>query len=161
DAVWVGELAELAQARADVADDLVAPNLRRHVVAEDAQAPAADVRGQLDEPLDPVDLLLPRGRVGRFETIAGPDAGDLEVGILDPIAPLAAPLLAQLELDAVGVPGVGARLERGEAEPPGLGDQLRQVPLAGQVVGQQAELHRSLRAPAATSGSSIGRPSWP
>src|SRR5262249_8997538 len=113
---------------------------------------------QLDEALDPVDLLLARRQLGRLEAVAGPDAGDLEVGVLDAVADLAALLLAQVELDAVSVSGVGAQLEGREAEPPRLGDQLRQLPVAGQVVGQQAELHRSLRAPAATSGRSIGRP---
>src|SRR5262249_4247165 len=98
DAVRLRELCQCPKAVSDILDAIVARNVAREVVAENANALAVDIRGQFDEALGVVNDTLSLQRIGRLEARARANPGHVEIGVEDPVADLPALALRSLEL---------------------------------------------------------------
>jgi len=106
-------------------------------IAEDLEAGRADVGAQFDQGLGVVDVLAQFGLLQGIVLAATGESANLNPGgrgLLFDLRPL---LLAQGDLDAVGVVLVGAKFDTLKAHLPGLGQERGQVPVSRHVVGQQ------------------------
>jgi hypothetical protein len=136
-----GILADLVQRLADPLEGGFAVGPLGDTVGTDLHSRRADVVSQPDVFLGPLDILADHGRVGRLELERGPQPGQLDRRILEPLPDLQALVARQVGLDLVRVgrpqldPGIPQLLQPGE--------DRGEVPVLGDVVGDDPQLkHR-------------------
>ena len=136
-------LADLMECPADLAERGVEVGSSGNAVGPDFHARRTDVVCQSDIFLGPVDVLAHDGRVGRLVLERASQPGEVHGRVFKSLADRVALGLGQIDFDLVGVRR--PQLDAGVSELFESGQDRGEVPILGDVVGDDSELRHGYR----------------